>query len=140
MGWLHRNKQGTTALDDRFATSAEIEGVFDAEREDLGWIAYAISGNKQPAEESLADPKKLQPIGTGVFATGSFIGQSLRRPVSRRPAELEAGMEIGFPCLVKLSPRSANCLVHRRRAFRRIRQESQLLHAHVQRGAYSRPR
>jgi hypothetical protein len=55
---LHRNKQGTTALDDRFATSAEIEGVFDVEREDLGWIAYAISGNKQPAEESLVDAKK----------------------------------------------------------------------------------
>jgi len=32
-------------------------------------------------------------------------------------SELEAGMEIGLPSLVKLSPRSANCLVHRRRAF-----------------------
>jgi len=58
MGWLHRNKQGTTALDDPFTTSAEIEGVFDVEREDLGWIAYAISGNKQHAEESLVDAKK----------------------------------------------------------------------------------
>lgn len=67
MRWLHRNKQGTTAFDDRFATSAEIEGVFDVERDNLLWIAYTITGNKRLAEQSLVDARGVQPIATGVF-------------------------------------------------------------------------
>lgn len=101
MRWLHQNKQETmTALDDRFATSAEIEGVFDVERENLCWIAYAITGNEQLAEQSLVDARGLQPLATGVFrewlvqwaasatarVAATNIGESLRRAAKKYSA------------------------------------------------------
>jgi hypothetical protein len=97
MRWLHQNKQTTTALGGRLATSAEIEGVFDVERENLRWIAYAITGNKQLAEESLVDARRLQPTATGVFrdwllhwaesgtarVAATHIGESLREAAKK---------------------------------------------------------
>jgi hypothetical protein len=97
MRWLYRKRQGSTALDDRFATSAEIENVFDVQRENLRWIAYAITGNEQLAEGSLVDARGLQPTATGVFrdwlvqwagsatarVAATNIGESLRQAAKK---------------------------------------------------------
>jgi hypothetical protein len=97
MRWLHQNKKGMTALVGRFATSGEIEGVFDVEREKLRWIAYAITGNKQLAERSLVDARGVQPTATGVFrdwlvqwaesatarVAATNIGESLREAAKK---------------------------------------------------------
>jgi len=97
MRWLHQNKEVTNTLDGRFATSAEIKGVFDVEREKLRWIAYAITGNEQLAEQSLVDARELQPAATGVFrdwlvqwaasatarVAATNIGESLREAAKK---------------------------------------------------------
>ncbi|MGE5112077.1 MAG: hypothetical protein ACM3JB_14540 [Acidobacteriaceae bacterium] len=86
-----------TELEGRFATSAEIEAVFDVERDNLRWIAYAITGNKQLAEQSLVDARGLQPTATGVFrdwlvkwaesatarVAATNIGESLREAAKK---------------------------------------------------------
>jgi hypothetical protein len=97
MRWLHRKKQESTALDNRFATAVEIESVFDAERENLRWIAHAITGDTQLAEESLVDARALQPVASGIFrdwlvrwaqsattrVAARNIGESLREAAKR---------------------------------------------------------
>src|SRR4051812_38867525 len=97
MGWLYQNKQKPTARDDRFATAAEIESVFDVERENLRWIAYAITGDTHLAEISLVDARGLQPAASGVFRdwllrwaqsatarmAASNIGESLREAAKK---------------------------------------------------------
>lgn len=68
MGWLHFNTRiPNTVQKDPLATTLEMQATFDAERENLYWIAFVITGDSLQAERSIIDASGLQKTNSGVF-------------------------------------------------------------------------
>jgi DNA-directed RNA polymerase specialized sigma24 family protein len=68
VSWAHFNKRiQSVTQKERFATAQEIQATFDAEREDLFWLAFIITGDSAAAQKVIVDASGLQRTASTIF-------------------------------------------------------------------------